>query len=131
MENDFNSYTIKRQKGIDDLQNIYAWTGNSQGDTSCTNIIEVGLASDGWMTYNFKDVNFLDQEAINKESIRRKEANDKYIQELKDKGEYGAYFDINIHVKHNPLFDRVQPINDLLQDLPIRIIYSKPKEDGE
>jgi hypothetical protein len=131
MENDFDSYTIKRRKGIDDLQNIYAWAGNSQGDESCTNDTKVGLASEGWMSYHFNNIDMYDQEAINKESIRRREANDKYIQELKDKGEYGAYFDISIHVKHNPLFDRVQPINDLLQDLPIRIIYSKPKEDGE
>lgn len=100
-----NTYTIKRKKGIDDLQNIYAWTGNSQGDESFTNDIGEGLASNGWMSYRFKDIDILDQEAINKESIRRQKANEEYIKKLKEEGHYGEEFDVVFHIQSNPIFD--------------------------
>lgn len=100
-----NTYIIKRKKGIDDLQNIYAWTGNSQGDESFTNDIGEGLASNGWMSYRFKDIDILDQEAINKESIRRQKANEEYIKKLKEEGYYGEEFDVVFHIQPNPIFD--------------------------
>jgi hypothetical protein len=105
-------YKIKQKRGIDDLQNIYAWVGNSQGDESHTNIIEVGLASDGWMSYMFKNINFLDQNAINIESARRKQANEDYIKKLKEEGKFGQEYELSLHIKENPLFDRVINLTD-------------------
>lgn len=103
----FRSYSIKRRKGIDDLIGEYAWIGNSQGDESYTNDINVGKGSDGWMSYVFKDIDINDQEAINKESERRKQVNKDYIKELKRTGEYGKEGSpVTLHLKHNPLFDR-------------------------
>lgn len=104
-----NTYTFKGKKGIDDLQNIYAWRGNSQGDESYTNLISVGLASDGWMSYHFKDIPINDQDAINQESARRKKANDDYIAKLKEEGKYGEEFTVTFHVKPNAIFDH--PMN--------------------
>lgn len=103
-----HTYKIKAYKGVNDLQNIYAWTGGSQGDESFTNNVK---ENHEWMIYNFKDIDKNDQEAINIESARRKEENENYIQKLKEIGKYKEEYEINIHMMHNPLFDRPnQPV---------------------
>lgn len=103
--NDFESYTFKRKKGVDDLLEVWAWTGNSQGDESYSNNIGEGEASMGWMSYRFKEIDRTDQEAINQEHERRKRYNEQYIEALKARGEYLQEYELNIHVKPNPLFD--------------------------
>ena len=100
------NYKLKRRKGYDDLVCAYAFIGNSQGDESATNNIGDYLNSKGWLSYTFsKDININDQEAIDKESIRRKEQNIRYIQSLKDNGTYGEEYEIDLFLNKNPLFD--------------------------
>lgn len=100
-----SEFKIKRRKGIDDLQCEYAWIGNSQGDTSATNSIEEGEGSNGWMSFIFHGIDPKDQEAINRESAKRKKANEDYIVELKATGKYGEEYELEIHFKENPVFD--------------------------
>jgi len=106
---DFKIYNIKRKirKGIDDLKNIYAFLGNSQGDESYSNEIKDYEASEGWMSFVFEGVDPTDQQAIYDESARRKKENDDYIADLIVKGEYGKEWEhsITMHLKPNPLFD--------------------------
>lgn len=104
-EKEFSSHSFKGRYGIDDLQTIYAWHGNSQGDTSATNNTKEGQASEGWMSFVFSRIDQNDQEAINNESKRREKANEEYIKQLKKEGKYGKEYVTTIHVKHNPIFD--------------------------
>lgn len=103
--NDFKSYSFIKRKGIDDLHNIWAWTGNSQGDESCTNDIKEGLASDGWMSFRFNGIDPTDQDAIDAESARRIKHNKDYIKDLKANGEYLKEYQLTIHVAPNSIFD--------------------------
>lgn len=96
-------YKLKGKKGIDDLQGLYAFVSNSQGDTSGTNALDVYLMSDGWLSFVFNCK--LTQEAINKEVKRRFEANTKYISYLASEGKYGEEYEISIKLEENPLFD--------------------------
>lgn len=96
-------YGFKIRKGIDDLESLYAFHGNSQGDTSCTNDISVYKASGGWMSFTFKCE--LTEEAINKEIIERKKRNFKYIDELTKSGEYGKEIEQIIEIEGNSVFD--------------------------
>lgn len=109
MINDFTTYTLKRLRGVHDLKNIYAWTGNSQGDEFATNDSAKGMARGGWASYRFLDIDVSDQNAINAESERRQRDNDEYIKELKEKGEYMKEYEIKVHLKHNSIFD--SPVN--------------------
>jgi hypothetical protein len=93
------------KKGINDLQNEYAFRGNSQGDDSCSNEISDYLASGGWMSFHFP-VPIDDQRAIYEESERRKAANEKYIRQCKNDGTYGTDLPpIQLQMVHSPLFD--------------------------
>lgn len=101
-------YTTKHKKGITDLIPIYAFVGNSQGDTSATNSVEEYKSSNGWLSYAFdKSIDCNDQEAINKESLRRQKENEITIKELKDSGEYGKEYEstITILINNRPFFD--------------------------
>lgn len=126
-----NTYTFKGKRGIDDLQNIYAWTGGSQGDEGFTNKIEVGLASNGWMIYRFKDIDITDQNAIYEESIRRLKANITYIRKLIEEGHYGEEFEMNMHIKPNPIFDNPirTKINDTLPLESSKLIFLDDKDN--
>lgn len=104
------TYTFKARLGIDDLKQIYAFTGNSQGDTSATNSLEEYYAAKGWLSFGF-NCN-LDQESINKESEERIIYNNKYILELKESGKFGEEYDINITLKCLPLFDENEIVFD-------------------
>lgn len=105
-------YKIKGRRGIDDLQGIYAFVGNSQGDTSGTNDIEVYKASGGWMSFIFNCE--LEQNAINAESERRIILNSQYIKELIEDYKYGEEYETIINVEHNSLFDDPQENRPLL-----------------
>ncbi len=110
MDKDIKTYTVTRRKGIDDLLCEWAFTGNSQGDESYSNDVEVYKSSQGWMSFNFKaPILPTDQESIYIEVERRRKLNLLYIQELKDKGEFGKEFPITMHLKHNSIFDA--PLN--------------------
>lgn len=115
-------YKLKRQKGIDDLLCEYAWIGNSQGDTSATNSIKEGEGSNGWMSFIFHGINSRDQEAINRESARRKKANEDYIAELKAKGEYGKEYELEIHLKPNLIFDNNYPSSRPIESFKMMFI---------
>ena len=97
-------YKFKIKKGIDDLKGLYAFVGNSQGDTRCSNLISDYIASEGWMSFVF-DCELTD-EAIQQEIVKRKSWNEQYIQELKESNEYGQEVEYSMGIEHNPLFDK-------------------------
>lgn len=95
-------------KGINDLKSIYAFHGNSQGDTSVSNDIDVYKSSNGWMCISkyFKDIDCSNQEEINKRSLKLKKENDKYIAQCHKNNTYGEYNgDITFKIMANPLMD--------------------------
>ena len=98
-------YKIKGRRGIDDLQGVYAFVGNSQGDTSGTNDIEVYKSSGGWVSFVFNCD--LEQNAINSESENRKLGNEEYIRILTETGKYTEEYENTISIEENPLFDYV------------------------
>ena len=96
-------------KGIDDLNNIYAFSGASQGDESQSNSVEDYKFMNGWLGVNdnFKNIDYLNQDEVNKLSNKLKIENELYIQSLKDSGEYGKSIGrISIQYIENELFDR-------------------------
>jgi hypothetical protein len=99
-------YKVKQRNGIDNLQSEFAFKGNSQGDTTCTNDVQIYKDSDGWLSYVFGDhIDKYDQKAINAEATRRKQENKKIIEDLKRIGKYGEEYEISIKIKPFPLFD--------------------------
>ena len=98
-----NLYKISGRKGINDLKSLYAFVGNSQGDSSASNSIEEYQAAKGWMSFVF-DCEFT-QEAIEEEIQKRKSWNETYIKELKETGEYGKVYFINVQVELDPIYD--------------------------
>jgi len=99
-------YKIKCKLGIDDLLCEVAFTSNSQGDTSGSNLISDYINSKGWMsiTSGFEEI-ANDQKAIYKESERRYNVNIDYIEKLKAEGRYGEEYEISLKLQENPLFD--------------------------
>ncbi len=105
MNNEVNTFKLTCKKGVDDLLNIYAFSGNSQGDETRTNEISDYIAAKGWLSYGFENVDITDQEAIYKESKRRRLENEKYIDTLIAEGRYKEEYIISINFHHNPEFD--------------------------
>lgn len=103
------TYSLKRQRGVDDLQSEYAFHGNSQGDTTQTNSIESYKASQGWLSFEFSCE--LTNEAIQKEVAIRKEQNKKYVQELKNSGRYLEEYEVQLSMMPIHLFDENPPNN--------------------
>lgn len=102
------TYKIKCRRGVDDLLSVYAFIGNSQGDTSASNEIEAYKAAKGWMSYVFTDIDITDQEAIYAEANRRQKANIDYIKRLAKEGRLHEEYEITIDLVHNPLYDDKQ-----------------------
>lgn len=98
-------FEMKLRRGVDDLKSLFAFHGNSQGDESCTNDIEVYKASKGWMTFTF-DCD-LTEEAIQAEIETRKKANEEYVKSLKESGKYEEEYTVKIQFNDHPMFDRV------------------------
>lgn len=98
-------FSIKCQRGVDDLLLEYAFTGNSQGDESRSNDINDYIAAKGWLSYNFKNIDVTDQAAIYREALRRSELNLEYISKLKKEGRYKEEYTLDIYLEHNPLYD--------------------------
>jgi hypothetical protein len=76
---------------------IFAFRGNSQGDTSVSNNLEDYLGSGGWMSINsdFKDISPLTQEAI-----------DARVIELTKKWKPTKGGNVELTVMPNPLLDK-------------------------
>lgn len=129
---DIRKYTVKCHRGVDDLQSIYTFIGNSQGDDSGTN--EVGDYG-GWRSFIFKGIDPTDQEAIYEESKRRVKANAEYIDKLHREGRYREEYEITIEMEFNPIYDA--PSTNLSNLPPLEscklvfLDFSKPKEDGK
>lgn len=104
----FKKYKIKLEQGIDDLQSLYAFRGNSQGDETETNSIEQYKNSNGWLSFVFDCE--MTEEAIALEIEKRKKANNKYLKELKRKGKYGKEYTLEVSVMHDPSKDDVSLI---------------------
>jgi hypothetical protein len=101
-------------KGISDLSSIYAFHGNSQGYDSCSNDVNDFIGSQGWMSvsHGFKDIDYLNQDEVNKRSLEIQKENDEYIKSLYKSGQYGEYNgDINLSLKYMPLYDDPSPIH--------------------
>lgn len=97
------TYTIKRQRGVDDLLPEYAFCGNSQGDETHTNSIEAFKNSNGWLSFIFPCA--LTDKAIQEESANRKKTNAEYIKRLKAAGRYTEEYEMEISLVPHPLFD--------------------------
>jgi hypothetical protein len=105
------TYTIPQFKGIDDLQTEFAFHGNSQGDESRTNDVQQFVDAKGWLSFSFgKNINPLDQQAINAESERRRKENIRYIEQLRAEGRYGEKYELSISIQHNPELDEPMQI---------------------
>ena len=108
---EFKSYTFTntRKLGISDLECEYAFYGNSQGDDSRTSSVEDYLSSGGWksVSSNFKDINYLDQNEVDKRVLEIRNKNKHRIISLKEQGEYGKEVDsdITLTLKQCPTFD--------------------------
>lgn len=107
-------------KGKTDLQNIYAFRGNSQEDESHSNEILDYIASDSWMSFHFDGIDVTNQAAIYAESLRRQKVNAEYVEQCKVDGTYGDRLpDIEMQIAHSSLFD-----DNSINDHPTRISYS-------
>lgn len=128
-----SEFKIKCKKGIDDLESVYAFIGNSQGDESKSNLIADYENSKGWMSFIYNCD--LDQEAINKETRRRILWNYDYIRRLYEEGKFGEEYELSIKLEYNPLFDN--SYNPLLDGSnreslsSYRIIFLDPKDTEE
>jgi hypothetical protein len=109
---DFKKYSINRtiKKGINDLKCEFGFIGSSQGDESATNSVAEYLASAGWLitTLDKTKVDITNQKEVDAAIQERREANQAYIKQLQEVGEYGKEVseELNIFIKPNPLFDR-------------------------
>lgn len=96
------------RRGIDDLNSIYAFHGGSQGDDTRSNDVELYKASNGWLILNrdFKDINYLDQNEVDKRSKEIDKENNLYIKRLKQNKKYGSKLpETNLKLKLVPLYD--------------------------
>lgn len=100
-------YEIKGKKGIDDLWSIYAFSFNDGGGGHYSNDISWYEGSNGWVHYDFGDVEMTD-EAIAKESERRRALNEAYINQLYKEGKYGEEYIQYLELEYNPLYDGKQ-----------------------
>ena len=103
-KNVFTEYTFTRKYGIDDLKSEYAFHGNSQGDQSVSNDINVYSNSGGWMSYIFKDIP-LNQKLIDKEVLNRRKYNENYIKQLKREGKFGKDYKQILSIQSDPIYD--------------------------
>jgi len=103
--NIFTEYTFTRKYGIDDLKSEYAFHGNSQGDESVSNDVNIFNNSGGWMSYIFKDIPLVQKE-IDKEVLRRKKYNKNYIKELKQNGNFGKDYKQILFIQSDPIYDK-------------------------
>ena len=108
----FTEYTgPKRRLGINDLKSEFAFRGNSQGDDSVSNSVDTFISQKGWMSVNcwYKDIDYLNQDEINKKVLEIKQSNSGRIEQLKSSGDYGKEVEgIHIFIEHDPLYDTIK-----------------------
>ena len=108
----FTEYTgPKRRLGIDDLKSEFAFNGNSQGDDSVSNSVDTFISQKGWMSVNcwYKDIDYLNQDEVNKKVLDIKKSNSDRIEQLKLSGDYGKEVEgIHIFIEHDPLYDTIK-----------------------
>lgn len=63
------------------------------------------LSSEGWVSFNFQNIDPTDQLAIYQESARRVRENNKYIFQLKQERRYGQEYFVFITTTYNPELD--------------------------
>jgi hypothetical protein len=106
------TYSIIQQhvRGITDLESTYAFYGGAQGDHSVSNSVEDFITAEGWLVVSpaFKDIDYHNQDEINKrvdEIIARNKAK---VLELIADGTYGEKYEneVNISVVPHPIFDK-------------------------
>ena len=75
----------KRRLGIDDLRSEFAFHGNSQGDDSVSNSVDTFVSQKGWMSVNcwYKDIDYLNQDEVDKKVLEIKQFNADRIEQLK------------------------------------------------
>jgi hypothetical protein len=105
-----SKYQLKFFRGIDDLKSLFAFHGNSQGDETRTNDIEVFKSSEGWLSFTFDCE--LSEEAIQKEVEVRKKANEEYVQVLKEQGKYEEEYIVEVTIQENPVFDKPSAVSE-------------------
>lgn len=93
---------LKQYYGVDDLLGLYAYVG-SWGTGDHYNSNEVGIDHPSYVSFVFDCLET--QEAVNAEIIRRKLENEKYIQDLKNTGQYKEPYVIGLTFKEHPIFD--------------------------
>lgn len=107
----WKTYTIpvENSLGITDLISEYAFHGNSQGDDSATNSVSEYIASEGWKSVasEFKDIDYLNQSAVDKRAAEIKLRNSTYIDKVTREGNYGKETTTNISlvIKTFPVYD--------------------------
>jgi len=128
-----SKFKLTCYKGVDDLQSEYAFVGSSQGDHSKTNSIQEYKDSKGWLVCIWEGVDLTDQDAIDKEAIRRHEENLNYIDQLVKSGEYKKPYTITIEFEHSKIFDKpgTMPKESPLQSFRLMFIdNSKQTHDN-
>ena len=108
----FTEYTgPKIRLGIDDLKSEFAFYGNSQGDDSVSNSVDTFISQKGWMSVNcwYKDIDYLNQDEVNKKVLDIKKSNSDRIEQLKLSGDYGKEVEgIHMFIEHDPLYDTIK-----------------------
>lgn len=111
-------HTLWFKKGIDDLKSIYAFHSSSQGDESASNSVNEYLGSGDWkyVPDHFKDIDYTDQEAVNKRSKELAVENEKYIESLKYSDSFGDSYRVEVTTVAHKEFDKPEkPIKDNLE----------------
>lgn len=110
--NKFTEYTgPKRKLGIDDLKSEFAFHGNSQGDDSVSNSVDTFVSQNGWMSVNcwYEDIDYLNQDEVDKKVLEIKQSNTDRIEQLKLSGDYGKEVEgIHVFIEHDPLYDTIK-----------------------
>ena len=108
----FTEYTGQKIRlGIDDLKSEFAFNGNSQGDDSVSNSVDTFISQKGWMSVNcwYKDIDYLNQDEVNKKVLDIKKSNSDRIEQLKLSGDYGKEVEgIHVFIEHDQLYDTIK-----------------------
>lgn len=112
---EFKKYKLPDYRiGIDDLKNHYAFSYRATGEYVDTNDVERYKSSDGWLGVNesFKDIDYLNQDEVDKRSSEISLENDNRVSDLIKSGEYGKMTSGGtISIQHAPYYDDFFKVN--------------------
>lgn len=105
MNPEITTYKIKRSRKQDLSTPTYAFYGNSQGDTSCTNSVEDFLGAKGWLgvSYKYAYIDYMNQNEVDKRFQELEEIRLKELSELKDEDDE---YEMELSVIANPALDK-------------------------